>query len=199
MGGGVEVNQPTRGMLHHHKHVKDSEPSGYYDAEITGDNQPGVIPEKDRPPLIVPRSTARRGRQLRHVLPDCARRHAQTELQQQLVCDPLLALRGVLARNLSNHILKRGWDRSPASFGLPAPEKAEALAVPGDQGLGPHHGQSIAPIEPAAEQYQNQARRIVGASGLNRALLIERQLLAQEQILGRERSSGAQAETQKVD
>jgi len=28
--------------------------------------------------------------------------------------------------------------------------------------------------------------------------LIERQLLAQEQILGRERSSGAQAETQKM-
>ena len=31
MGGGVEVNQPTRGMLQHHKHVEDSEPSGYYD------------------------------------------------------------------------------------------------------------------------------------------------------------------------
>jgi hypothetical protein len=106
---------------------------------------------------------------------------------------------GVLSRNLSNHILKRGWDRSPASFGLPAPEKAEALALPSDQGLGPHHGQSIAPIEPAAEQYQSQARRIVGTSGLDRALLIEGQLLAQEQILGRERSSGTQAETQKVD
>jgi hypothetical protein len=59
MGGGLEVNQPTRGMPHRHKHVEDSEPSGYYDAEITGDNQPGVIPEKDRPPLIAPRSTAR--------------------------------------------------------------------------------------------------------------------------------------------
>ena len=182
MGGGVEVSQPKRGMLHHHKHVEDSEPGGSYDAEITGDNQPGVIPEKDRPPLIAPRSTARRGRQLRHVLPDCARRHAQTELQQQLVCDPLLAPRGVLACNLSNHILKRGWDRSPTSFGLSAPEKAEALAVPGDQGLGPHHGQSISPIEPAAEQYQSQARRIVGTSRLDRALLIERQQLAQEQI-----------------
>jgi hypothetical protein len=31
------------------------------------------------------------------------------------------------------------------------------------------------------------------------ALLIESKLLTQEQILGRERSSGAQAETQKVD
>ena len=69
----------------------------------------------------------------------------------------------------------------------------------GSQGLGPHHGQSIVPIESAAEQYQSQARRIVGTSGLDRALLIERQLFAQEQILGRERSSGAQAETQKVD
>ena len=54
-------------------------------------------------------------------------------------------------------------------------------------------------IEPAAVQYQSQARRIVGTSGLDPALLIEGQLLAQEQILGLERSSGTQAETQKVD
>jgi hypothetical protein len=49
MGGGVEVNQPTRRMLHHHKHVEDSEASGYYQAEITGDDKPSVIPEKGRP------------------------------------------------------------------------------------------------------------------------------------------------------
>ena len=37
----------------------------------------------------------------------------------------------VLARHFSNHMLERGWDRSLASFELPAPEKAEALAAPG--------------------------------------------------------------------
>jgi hypothetical protein len=31
-------------------------------------------------------------------------------------------------------MLERGWDRWPASFGLPAPEEAEALTVPGDEG-----------------------------------------------------------------
>jgi hypothetical protein len=54
-------------MLHHHKHVEDSEPSGYYDAEITGDNQPGVIPEKDRPPLIDCLAVGRRVRQNREI------------------------------------------------------------------------------------------------------------------------------------
>ena len=71
--------------------------------------------------------------------------------------------------------------------------------MPGDEGPGPHDGQSVLPIEPAAEQHQRQTGRIVGTSGLDLALLIERQLLAQEQILGRKRGSGAQAETQKVD
>jgi hypothetical protein len=40
--------------------------------------------------------------------------------------------------------------------------------------------------------------RIVGTPGLDLTLLIECELLTQEQILSRERSSGAQAEAQKV-
>lgn len=87
----------------------------------------------------------------------------------------------------------------PASRVLPTPEETEALAVPTDQGLKPHNHQSNSPIEPAAEQHQRQAGRIVGTSGLDLALLIERQLLAQEQILRRERGSGAQNQTQKAD
>jgi hypothetical protein len=74
--------------------------------------------------------------------------------------------------------------------------------VPGDEGRRPHDGQGLPPIEPAAEQHQRQASRIVGPARLDLALLIECvecELLTQEQILGRERSSGAQAETQKVD
>jgi len=71
--------------------------------------------------------------------------------------------------------------------------------VPRDEGPGLHDGQSVAPIEPAAQQYQAQSGRIVGTSGLDLALFIERQLLTQKQILRGERVPGAQAETQKVN
>ncbi len=82
----------------------------------------------------------------------------------------------------------------PASRVLPTPEETEALAVPTDQGLKPHNHQSNSPIEPAAEQHEGEARRIVSKSGLDLAFLIEGELLAQKQILGRERSSGTYAE-----
>src|SRR6516165_9596856 len=74
-------------------------------------------------------------------------------------------------------------------------EVAEALAVPGDEGLGPHQGQGVSPIEPAAEQHQRQTRRIVGASGLDLALL----LLAQEQSLRCERGLWSPTESEEVD
>jgi len=82
-------------------------------------------------------------------------------------------------------MLELDRDRPPASCGLPAPEEAKALAMPSYEGPGPDDGQSVTPIEPTAEQHQRQARRIVGTSGLDLALLIERELLAQKQILGR--------------
>ena len=140
-----------------------------------------------------------RRRRLRHVLADGARRHPKPELQQQLVCDPLLAPSRVVTRHPSNQLLEFGRYRTPTSSGLTAPEKAEAPAVPGDEGPGPYNNQSISPIEPAAEQHQREPRRIVGTPGLNLALLIEGELLAQKQILGRERSPGAQAETRKLE
>ena len=121
------------------------------------------------------------------------------EFQQQFVGDPLLTPRGIFARDSLDQTLQLDRDWPPASFGLPAPEEAAALAVPGDQGPGPHHNQSVSPIEPAAQQHQRQAGRIVSTSRLDLAFLIKGELLAQEQILGCERASGAQAETHKVD
>jgi hypothetical protein len=93
--------------------------------------------------------------------------------------------------------LDRNWP--PASLGFPVPEQAETLALPSDEGPWLHYDQSVAPIEPAAEQHQCQPGRIVSTSGFDPAFLIERQLLAQEQILRRMRGSRAQAETQKVN
>src|SRR5208337_2800077 len=104
-----------------------------------------------------------------------------------------------ITRHSLDQTLQLDRDWPPASFGLPAPEEAEAFAVPGDQGPRPHHNQSVSPIEPAAQQQQRQAGRIVSTSRLDLAFLIKGELLAQEQILGRKRGSEAQAETQKVD
>jgi len=70
------------------------------------------------------------GRCLRMVRGDTRR----TEFQQQLVCDPLLAPGAVLVCQLANQLLEVARDRLAARLGLPTPEKAEALAVPGDEG-----------------------------------------------------------------
>jgi hypothetical protein len=81
-------------------------------------------------------------------------------------------------------MLEFGGDRPPASFTLPAPQNAEALTMPRDEGSGLYDGQSVSPFEPMAEQHQRQASWIVGTSRFDLALLIKYKLLAQEQILG---------------
>jgi hypothetical protein len=138
-----------------------------------------------------PWSAWQRRRRLQHVLPDGARRQPKAELQQQLVRDPFLAPRWVLACHSSNQTLQLDKDWPPTSCGLSAPQEAEALTVPIDQRPGPHNNQSVSPIKPAAEQHQGQAGRIVGTSGLALAFLRESELLAQKQIFGSERSPGA--------
>jgi putative transposase len=93
---------------------------------------------RDALTVIAPRSIRRCGGQLGHVLLDGARRHAQTEFQEQFVGDPLLAPRGVIACHFANQMLELHKDWPPAGLRPPAPEVAEAFAVPGDEGLGPH-------------------------------------------------------------
>ena len=79
------------------------------------------------------------------------------------------------------------------------PEELESFTVPGDQGLGLHHDQSVTPIEPAAQQHQRQAGRVVGPSGLDLAFLVKGELLTQEQILGRQRGLWSQTECQEPE
>jgi hypothetical protein len=89
-------------MFHDHQHVKKSESGARDDAEVAGDDGLGVILEKGCPTLIAARVAKRCGRQLWQILLDRTRRHAQAEFQQQLVCNSLLAPRGVLARHLAD-------------------------------------------------------------------------------------------------
>jgi hypothetical protein len=78
------------------------------------------------------------------------------------------------------------------------PEELQSFAVSGDRGLGPHHDQSVTPVEPTA-QHRRQAARIVGPSGLDRAFLVKGELLTQEQILGRQRGLWSRTECQEPE
>ena len=117
MGGRVEVNQSPRSMLHDYQHVEDSESGGHRDAEVARDDHPSVILKKSRPPLVAPRATGRRGWQLRHVLPNGARRNTQTEFQQQFAGNPFLTPRGIIVRHSSDQTLQlnRNWPPRPPS------------------------------------------------------------------------------------
>ena len=66
----------------------------------------------------------------------------------------------------------------PARRRLPAPEEAEALAVPVDEGAGSHDGECISPVSGAS---------VCRHAGLDLALLVKGELLSQEQILARQR------------
>jgi hypothetical protein len=57
--------------------------------------------------------------------------------------------------------------------------------------LGVTDRQCASPIEPAAGPQKSQAGWMGGPSGLDFALLVERELFAQEEILGRERAFGS--------
>ena len=118
MGRRVDVNHSATGMFHHHEHIKNSKSGGRCDVEITGDNGVSVILEKRRPTLIAARPSAC-CRRLWQILPNRARRHAQAELQHQLVRDPLLAPRWVIAGHLANQMLEIQRNPRPAGSEFP--------------------------------------------------------------------------------
>jgi hypothetical protein len=133
------------------------------------------------------RVTAWCGRRFWQIFLDRARRHAEAEFQQQLVCNSFLAPRGVLTSHLEEQTeLPR--NPRPARLAFSTPEKLEAFAAPTDEGLGRHDRQCASPIEPAAEPQESQAGWMGDPSGFDFALLVERELFAQQEILGRERA-----------
>jgi hypothetical protein len=75
--------------------------------------------------------------------------------------------------------------RSQKAFAW-APEQSESLSMPADQRLGLHNDQQLTPGEAARQAGKDDARRIIGARGLDLALLLQRQQFAEEQILRRE-------------
>src|SRR5208282_3153807 len=162
-----------------------------YDEEVAGDDGRRVILEKGRPTLIATTVTAGRARRFGQIFPDGARRYAQAEFHQQLVCDPLLAPGRILARHHADQTLEVGRNPRPASLALVTPEQLGALALPTDEGSGRHHRQCAAPIKPTAEQYQGHLCWRRSSAGFDFAFLIEPELFAQEQILRRERAFGS--------
>src|SRR5262249_14984828 len=77
-------------------------------------------------------------RALWQVLAHGARRHPQTQLEQQFIRNALLAPRRIISGHLANEGLQVRRDWWPSSPRLPPPEHAESLAMPAEQCRGLH-------------------------------------------------------------
>jgi hypothetical protein len=98
----VQLYKPARGVLHDHQHVKQSESRARDDAKVAGDDGRRVILQKDGPSLVAATAAGRSGWYLEQILPNRARRHAQAEFQEHLVCNSFLAPRGILVSQLAD-------------------------------------------------------------------------------------------------
>src|SRR5262245_62715432 len=76
-----------------------------------------------------------------HVFPHGSGRDAQTELEQELVGDPLLPPRWVILSHLFDEESQLNRDARAAGCGFPPPKEAEALTVPACQRLRLHDAQ----------------------------------------------------------
>jgi IstB-like ATP binding protein len=66
-----------------------------------------------------------------------------------------------------------GRNQRPAGLGTCYARRADALALPIDEGFGRHHRQCAAPVEPTAEQYQGHLCRTGSSAGFDFAFLVE--------------------------
>ena len=105
---------------------------------------------------------------------------------------------------LCGHLLNEsaqvlGDARSANRSGFPAPEETESLAVPTEEGIGPHVHQGVTPGEQAAQNYHNQPSGIISAVWLHLPLLEHGELFAQEDVLGSECAARPKNEHEEVD
>jgi hypothetical protein len=95
----IEVQQSSGAVVHHHKDVDLAEGRGDGNEEVASDNSLSVIAKERGPTLIA--TGPSRGR-LGHVVANGAGRNTNSELQQELVADPLLTPGRILHSHASN-------------------------------------------------------------------------------------------------
>ena len=143
-----------------------------------------MIPRKRRPALGSPSTVSRT--QAPDVPTHCARRHGQSQFEEEFVRDPFFTPGRVRLGHAHDESLQLPRNRRPSCPRLPAPEEPPALTMPPDERVWLAHRQERAPVEQAGEQDKNHSRGRIRPSRFDAALLVECQLLAQEQVLRRQ-------------
>ena len=113
--------------LHQEEHIESSEPSGYHDQEIAGDDGPGVF-ANERPPVL--RRSPPVASSLRFWRPigaHCTWRSIDTQLHRQLRCHACSSPSRILLCHLHDEfadVLRKSW---PTSLRLLFPKQLEPL------------------------------------------------------------------------
>ena len=147
--------------------------------------------------LPVLRSETRRARLVLHgpVGSNRPRRNADTELQPELIGDPLFAPSRIFMNHSRDHLLEFDRQlRTPDGTRLSLPKQSERIAMPADQRCRLNNEKSGFPVKEAGRpEDQRQASYIRQPSGLDPVFMVEGQLLAEKQILGNQRGSRVEA------
>src|SRR4029450_5633105 len=143
MSHHIAVKHAARGVLHHHKDVEEAKGGGDHHTEITRDDRLRMIAYKRLPALGGPAMPLTGVHTLGHVLADGPRRHAQAQLQQELVGNAFLSPGRILPRHTTDKGLQVHRDGRTSGCGFPAPEEPESLPMPVEKGLRVHNGYSL--------------------------------------------------------
>src|SRR5262245_2056162 len=122
MGRHIAVEHAACGVLHHDKHVEETQGGGDHHAEVTCDDRLGMIAHKGLPALGGRTFPSTMVHALGHVLPYRPRRDPQAQLQEEFIGNALLTPRGILTGHTTDERLQVRRERRASRDGLPAPE-----------------------------------------------------------------------------
>ncbi len=105
MIGHIDMQDSTGTNLHHDENVEYAKRRSDGNEEIASDDRLGAVADECRPMLITSRNATRLGTQ---VFPYGPRRHADSELNKQLVSNALLAPRWILPIHSANDFARFG-------------------------------------------------------------------------------------------
>jgi hypothetical protein len=182
MGRHMDVEDTPSRVFHEHEDIQETKGRRHDDAEITGHDGLGMITHKGLPALGCGTFAWPMLPALGHVLPDGPWRHAQAQLQQELIRNALLAPGQVVVGHLPDERLEVRREPRSSDVGFPPPEEPEPLPMPADERRRLDSGQGWPPIAPASEPDERETRGIGGTSGFDITFLIQCQLFPQKEV-----------------
>ena len=112
MLGDIPVEDPTRTDLEDDEHIEDAEAGGHHREEVTGHDRVRMIPHKRRPALGSPPAVRRA--QTPDIPTHRARRHGQSQFQEQFVRDPFFTPGRIRLRHAHDQSLQIPRNRRPS-------------------------------------------------------------------------------------